>query len=323
MGFMVFFSSADSLLVRLLPNRRSTAGKMNRRNFLVKFFLGGIVLAFLDAFWFEKYIIDWNEFDISNDSGRFGNSASSEIHSKSDSPKKYSKSGRSGTTIKLIHLSDLHIGSIKSFHESLAQRINEERPDALLITGDSVDRTRDIPVLDSFLAMVDTDVPKFAILGNVDYEGDVDFDKLRRTYEKHNGKLLVNQNHRLQVGNRFLNIVGVDDFLCGYPDFVLATEGLDMDRDTVVLNHCPAYRDEIDTLNAKLGRSIKLILSGHTHGGQITFFGKPIFTPYGSADYEKGWYKNEHSQLYVSRGIGTRVLPFRFGSRAEAIIFHV
>ncbi len=258
--------------------------------------MGGMGLALLDAYWFERYIIDWNKFDISDGSSN---------------------------KIKTIQLSDLHLNQIKSFHRSLAQKINEEQPDTLFITGDSVDRTRDIPVLDTFLALIDTDIPKFAIMGNVDYEGDVDIDLLRKTFEKYNGKLLINQNHQLNVRDRMLNIIGVDDFLCGYPDYSKAAEDLNFSTDTIVLNHCPAYRDEIDAINSKVGRKIKLVLSGHTHGGQITFFGKALFTPYGSGRYLKGWYKNEHSQLYVSKGIGTRVLPLRFWSRAEAIVFYV
>lgn len=258
--------------------------------------MGGMGLVFLDAFWFERYIIDWKEFDISEGSG---------------------------DKIKTIQLSDLHINSIKSFHKTMAERINKERPDALFVTGDSVNSMSGVPVLDAFLAMIDYNIPKFAIMGNVDYTGRVDSATLRKTYEKYNGKLLVNQNHKLRVKNRIVNIVGVDDYLCGYPDFEKASQGLDLSMDTIVLNHCPAYRDEIDAMSIKLGRKIKLILSGHTHGGQITFFGKAIFTPYGSGNYVKGWYKNESSRLYVSKGIGTRGLPLRFGSRAEAIIFHV
>ena len=279
-----------------MDNPTIKKSRMSRRSFLVKFFLGSMGLVFLDAFWFERYIIDWKEFDISEGSE---------------------------DKIKTIHLSDLHINSIKSFHKTLAERINKERPDALFVTGDSVNRMRWVPILDAFLAMIDHDIPKFAIMGNVDYSGGVDSATLRKTYEKYNGKLLINQNHKLRVKDRTVNIVGVDDYLCGYPDFSKASRDLDLSVDTIVLNHCPAYRDEIDTINAKLGQKIKLILSGHTHGGQITFFGKAIFTPYGSGDYVKGWYKNELSRLYVSKGIGTRGLPLRFGSRAEAIIFQV
>ncbi|WP_091869614.1 metallophosphoesterase [Pricia antarctica] len=269
---------------------------MSRRKFLLTFFLGSMGLVFLDSFWLERYIIDWKEFDISEGSEN---------------------------KIKLIHLSDLHINSIKSFHKTMAERINNERPDALFVTGDSVNSKRGVPILDAFLSMIDYDIPKFAIMGNVDYTGRVNSATLRETYKKHNGKLLINQNHKLKVRDRTVNIVGVDDYLCGYPDFLKASRDLDLSVDTIVLNHCPAYRDEIDAINAKLGQKIKLILSGHTHGGQITFFGKAIFTPHGSGNYVKGWYKNALSSLYVSKGIGTRGLPLRFGSRAEAIIFQV
>lgn len=269
---------------------------MTRKNFLTTFVLGSMGLVFLDAFWFERYIIDWKEFDISED-----------VKDK----------------IKVIHLSDLHIGTIKSYHKTLAETINKEKPDALLVTGDSVDRSSGVPGLNAFLAMIDRDIPKFAIMGNVDYDGGTEIDVLKKTYEKYNGKLLINQNHRLISQNRTVNIIGVDDYICGNPDYLKASQNLDLTLDTIVLNHCPAYRDEIDTINAKLGQKVALILSGHTHGGQITFFGKAIFTPFGSGRYVKGWYKNQRSRLYVSKGIGTRLLPLRFGARAEAIIFYI
>ena len=270
--------------------------KISRRSFIIKFLLGGAALAFLDAYWFEKYIIDWKEFDISE-----------------------------GATnkIKTIQLSDLHINSIKTFHHDIAQRINTEKPDVLFVTGDSVNFNKGIAALDTFLGMIDLDIPKLAILGNVDYEGGTNLNLLRETYEKYNGRLLVNQNHQLKVRSRSVNIVGVDDYLCGDSDFTKASEGLDLFEDTVLLNHCPAYRDEVDDLISKLGQKIKLVLSGHTHGGQVTFFGIPFFTPVGSGDYVKGWYKNEYSQLYVSKGIGTRLLPLRFGARAEVIVFYI
>ncbi|MGB6152396.1 MAG: metallophosphoesterase [Pricia sp.] len=270
--------------------------KMSRRSFIIKFLLGSAALGFLDAYWFEKYIIDWEEFDISEGAA---------------------------DKIKAIQLSDLHINTIKSFHKDIAKRINTEKPDVLFITGDSVNFNKGLLALDAFLSMIDHDIPKLAILGNVDYEGPTNLDELRETYETHNGKLLVNQNHLLNVRERTLNVVGVDDYICGYPDFKKASQGLDLLTDTVLLNHCPAYRDEVDAMIAERGQKLKLVLSGHTHGGQITFFGIPIFTPYGSGRYVKGWYKNKYSQLYVSKGIGTRVLPLRFGSRAEVIIFQL
>ena len=269
---------------------------MNRRSFIIKFFFGATALAFLDAFWFERYIIDWEEFDISEDA----------------IPK-----------IKTVQLSDLHLNSIKSFHNNITERINSEKPDVLFITGDSVNNKNGISLLDRFLGMIDHNIPKLAILGNVDYEGGTNIQELRKTYEKHNGRLLINQNYQLNIRNRIINVIGVDDYLCGYPDYTKASKNLDNSLDTILLNHCPVYRNHVDSINKKLGQTLKLVLSGHTHGGQITFFGKPIFTPQGSGRYVKGWYKNDFSKLYVSKGIGTRVLPLRLGSRAEVIIFHI
>ncbi len=66
-----------------------------------------------------------------------------------------------------------------------------------------------------------------------------------------------------------------------------------------------------------------MVLSGHTHGGQITFFGLKIYTPGGSGNYLKGWYQLDTIKMYVSKGIGTTVLPLRFFARAEVAIFYI
>ncbi|MCK5075659.1 MAG: hypothetical protein KAR38_04750 [Calditrichia bacterium] len=69
----------------------------------------------------------------------------------------------------------------------------------------------------------------------------------------------------------------------------------------------------------KLNYNPQLMLSGHTHGGQITFFGLAPILPRGSGKYVSGWYEKEKIKLYVSRGIGTSVIPFRFMSLPEIV----
>jgi len=64
---------------------------------------------------------------------------------------------------------------------------------------------------------------------------------------------------------------------------------------------------------------VDLVLSGHTHGGQITFLGIVPFKPQGSGKYLKGWYKEDKPKMYISKGIGTSILPIRFGARAEMV----
>ncbi len=269
--------------------------KLSRRNFIVTAFLGVFGLIYLDAFWFEKYIIRWNEFD----------------NSESDIEK-----------IKLIQLSDLHLTAIKSFHKSMADRINKELPDAMLITGDAITRNHRIELLNSFLDLIDIRIPIIAILGNKEYSGRVDLKMLSTVYEAHNGILLVNETKVLQKSNRKINIIGIDDFLGGMPNVIKATQNIDKGLDSIFLSHCPIYKEEIDRLSCILHIKPKLILAGHTHGGQITFFGIPIFKPFGSGKYLRGWYSDNGSKMYVSNGIGTTILPFRFGARASAEIFY-
>lgn len=270
--------------------------KLKRRQFILKLFLGSISFLVLDAFWLETYFVEWTEHDIS------------------DAPSK---------KIKAIHLSDLHLRSIKSVHKSIAERINKERPDVIFFTGDSLERNKYLPVLQDFLNLINSKIPKISILGNKEYSGHVDIDQLKNIYKSHNGILLVNESHIFESKNRKINILGIDDYVCGYPNFIKSAKNIDNSLTTVILNHCPAYREEIDRFGQSLKQKPYLILAGHTHGGQITFFGKPFFTPIGSGNYVKGWYRNKISNMYVSKGVGTTVFPIRFGARAEASIFYI
>lgn len=270
--------------------------KLNRKQFMLKLVLGSIGFVILDSFWLETYFVEWTEHDIS----------------ESESNK-----------IKVVHLTDLHLQSIKSVHKSIAERINKEWPDVILITGDSVERNKNLPVLADFLNLIDNKIPKIAILGNKESSGRIDLQKLKDIYENHNGILLINEAYLFRTKNREINIIGLDDLVHGHPDFEKCIEDIDKSLPTIVLNHCPAYREHIDLVSETQKIKPKLILSGHTHGGQITFFGEPFFTPFGSGDYVKGWYNNEISKMYVSKGIGTTRLPIRFGARAEASIFYI
>ncbi len=270
--------------------------KIKRRNFIIKLFLGAFGLIFLDAFWFEKYIVQWNQFKLNDKDGDY---------------------------IKLVQLSDLHLHSIKSHHKTIAQRINLENPDAVLITGDSITRTKYMPLLNSFLGLIDPSILKIAILGNKEYSGNVNLDLLKKTYNDHNGILLINESYVLQKYDRKINVLGIDEFTRGIPDLAKSANAIDTSLDTIFLNHCPVYKEEIDRFSLELKIKRPIIMAGHTHGGQITFFGIAFFKPYGCGKYLKGWYEDEASRMYVSRGIGTTAIPVRLGARAEATVFYI
>ena len=264
--------------------------KLTRRKFIKGGILASLGLVILDSLWFEKYIIDWNYFDIS----------------KSDTNK-----------VKILQISDLHFDKLRYFHKSIAKKINLIKPDLIFITGDSIDATDKIEGLDAFLSLIDNSIQKFAITGNWEYWGNVDLELLSATYAKNNCELLINENRTISIKNREISIIGIDDYIGGKADFKLAIRNLAPSETKIVLSHCPEHREIIK--NQKGNLQLDIVLSGHTHGGQITFLGMVPFKPQGSGRYVKGWYKDFEPKMYVSKGIGTSILPIRFGARAEMV----
>lgn len=212
------------------------------------------------------------------------------------------------------HVSDLHLRELTGVHEDIAAEMARREPGFVVLTGDSVDRTADLPLLAEFLALLPP-VPKFAILGNWEHWGGVDVKRLRQVYERADTRLLVNEV-QLHEG---VAIAGLDDLVGGRPEPGRIAAALPDGGARLLLAHCPAQRD---SLNAASGAPRwDLVLSGHTHGGQVRVFGAAPVRPPGSGRYVAGWYRDARPALYVSRGVGTSVLPVRFGARPEVAFF--
>jgi len=210
---------------------------------------------------------------------------------------------------------------LRSFHQSIARKINTLKPDLVVITGDAIEEEQHLPILEEFLSLISLSIPKIAITGNWEYWGKVDLVKMKAIYAKYNTNLLINQHQTITIKNRVVGIVGIDDLIGGRADYLLATEGLRPTDSTIVLTHCPLHREAI--INQRDKRPIDLVLCGHTHGGQIAFLGYAPMTPRGSGRYVKGWYEDNALPTYVCKGIGTSILPLRFGARAEVAVFTI
>jgi len=109
-------------------------------------------------------------------------------------------------------------------------------------------------------------------------------------------------------------LVGLDDLFAGKPDLDKAFAGVPGSAYKIALFHSPVYFDWM------AGRS-DLVLAGHSHGGQvkIPLIG-PIWTPPFVGDYFEGWFEQNGTRMYVSRGIGTSILNVRFCCRPELAI---
>jgi predicted MPP superfamily phosphohydrolase len=112
-------------------------------------------------------------------------------------------------------------------------------------------------------------------------------------------------------------ISGIDDPYTGIakPDAALA--GIPSGAYTILLFHSPGYFGHV------AGRA-NLCLAGHTHGGQVRLpLTKPLWMPRGSGHFLEGWYEESGTKMYVSRGIGTSILPIRFFCRPEIAFISV
>jgi len=258
--------------------------------------------------------------------------------------------------IRLVQWTDLHLRRVNAHAQDIARETNRLEPDILLITGDSVDRPDRLGELDELLGLVDRATPKYAILGNWEYHSFVDLPELAKVYAAHGCRLLVNATAEHRCGQSTLLITGLDDLLGGKPSLDVALAGVQPSKHHLLLMHCPAYRDMLSKMFTGprtegdaapvasvsaarpvlatwpaapgAGRSIDLtrhrfdyMLSGHTHGGQITFFGAAPVTPVGSGRYVSGWYREHGPDMYVSRGLGTTSIPARFCAAPEIAVF--
>ncbi len=246
--------------------------------------------------------------------------------------------------LRIVQLSDLHLRHIDRHAERIARTVHDLAPDLLLLTGDVIDRGDALSLLDTFLALLPRTSHAFAILGNWEHWARVDLAALERLYETHAIELLVNRSVRITHHGTPMLLTGLDDATGGTPDLAAALRDAEPAVNHLLLAHSPAYHERLhvelqrihdaarpapgDTGAASTQPPVThrftpdCMLSGHTHGGQINLFGWAPFRPPGSGTYVHGWYhRDEQPALYVSAGLGTSVVPVRFGATPEIAVF--
>jgi uncharacterized protein len=134
----------------------------------------------------------------------------------------------------------------------------------------------------------------------------------QRSLELNNAPTLINSAVRVRDD---VWIVGIDDAFAGIPNLTKALEGVD--GTVIALFHSPAFFDAASS-------KIDLALAGHTHGGQVRVpFVGALWLPQQSGEYVAGWYQRDRAKMFVSRGIGTSMLPIRFNCRPELALIRV
>ncbi len=224
-----------------------------------------------------------------------------------------------GRELRLVHLSDLHLRTMPSHFEKAAETVNTLKPDLILLTGDYLEQGRSLRGVLKFLRRLKATRGIYAVQGNWEYWSRLEGENLRRSFGRAGVKLLIDQRHDLSVRQIPLSILGLD-YPSASDNINRICQVADPDRLNLLLSHVPAFNHET------LGGLVDLILSGHTHGGQIRIpFFPPLYLPRFSGRFVSGLYRVTPRKipLYVNRGLGTSVLPVRFLCRPEITLMRI
>lgn len=215
--------------------------------------------------------------------------------------------------LRVVQLTDIHHGLYfpAAALSLVVELANKLEPDIVALTGDFVTRSRNyIEPAAEMLGALRAREGVFAVLGNHDFR--VGADSIAAALDHHGVEVLRNRHVTLRRRGQKFCLAGIDDFLYR-ADLPRAVRGIPKGTPTLLLSHNPSIIEDA----AELGLS--LVLSGHTHGGQVRL--PFIGCLYGRSDeqmrFKKGRDSLGETQIYVSRGLGTVVLPVRYGCPSE------
>ncbi|MEN6372279.1 MAG: metallophosphoesterase [Armatimonadota bacterium] len=218
----------------------------------------------------------------------------------------------------ILHLSDLHIAHWWAVERKMEEIVRGLDADLLVITGDIAVSAKGAQLVKEFLGRVRPGRETFAVYGNTEHKGD--FGRQRREDLVWDGlRLLTNEHVLIERGGDNIILAGVDDPFERYDDLPRALEDAPDDKFKILLAHAPSVAG--DAADA----GVDLLLSGHTHGGQIRFPLIGAVYPH-IRKYKQlviGLFEGRRlskilkrdtgeMRVYVSRGIGISNLPMRF-----------
>ena len=221
-----------------------------------------------------------------------------------------------GEDLKIVQISDLH-NQIFGINESiLLDKIKEQDPDIIVVTGDVVDgHHTSYMISKSFFKGAVEICPVYYVTGNHEVslmgsDGFRDFILDIKSY----GVTVLDDQYR-DMGSYILAGIG-DKSLWSFS----AYDSFDNTKPVILLAHDPKYTDLFQEIGADL------VLTGHIHGGQIMIPGKgallsPEFCFF--PPYYQGVYDIDGMQLEVSRGLGNSAFPLRINDYPEIVVINV
>lgn len=220
----------------------------------------------------------------------------------------------------IAHLTDLHLGFLvsESFIENVVQRTNKLGADIIVCTGDLVHQKNTVSEIDKvwpILAKLEARDGVYSVLGNHDHWADTKRSLywLERTGQniRHACKPVYRGKDRILIG-------GAGDLWQDELRIDKTFAASDENDCRILLCHNP------DTIDTRYNTPLSLVVSGHTHGGQVVipFYGPPLL-PVKNKKYSSGLIATPKTQLFISRGIGWSMYPVRFNCCPEIAVLEL
>jgi len=215
--------------------------------------------------------------------------------------------GNVASPLKIAELSDIHAHGIGPREREMFRILDEEKPDLIVVTGDTIgNENGDYSIAKKVYERLHAPLGVWVVRGN--WENLKPLHHEQAFYKDAGVHLLLNQNAAIRPD---VTLIGLDDPYTGTARLGAAMEGVAPGTYKIALFHSPAYLDTI-------AGQVNLVLAGHTHGGQIRIpFLRPLWLPRGCGRFLAGWYEENGTKMYVTRGLGTSIVPIRFLCRPE------
>ena len=255
---------------------------------MIKIFIILMIIGFIWTVCIEPYVLSYTKFNLKTDNIK---------------------------GLKIVFISDLHIKPFERFRlERIVKAVNVQNPDIVLMGGDYVNshkRNLTLPIEDIAynLGKIKSKYGIYAVLGNHDgWQGKY---SIIKALEANGIKVLENENISPVEG---LTIAGVEDLQTGEPDINKAINNIT--NFVILLTHSPDIFPDVP-------QNVMLTLAGHTHGGQVVIGGAILVPSKFGKKYAYGLINENGKSMFVSRGLGSSILPVRFCCRPELVIINL
>lgn len=218
--------------------------------------------------------------------------------------------------VRVLVISDIHGGPFIDCDvlRQTFERLLTLRPELILLPGDfATVSVHEVEQIAPALEILDAPLGVYGVLGNHDYYVE-DSQRVVEILEASGIELLQNRSTEVETRGASFLLGGVDDLLNGRPDFAAALARRRNGVPTVLMSHNP------DVFPEAVRRRVSLVVSGHTHGGQIRIPGLSVLVRMSRFSLDEGRFAVEDSELIVSRGLGVTGLPLRYACPPEALL---